>query len=155
MQQPVKHSFDSAAQTRHASGDYGAQAREVWNQEPDEPKQSRMMDKIAMLETAVLAMNRKIERMQVDKKTEDHEIELLQMKLNEVQRHSSVEMISEDEDNDQMNLQLDSEMAHLKSSIDRLSHAPVVHQSIKDEALTNLAQIKSKIRSHKQKIYGD
>lgn len=94
----------------------------MWNQRANEPKQSRMMDKIAMLESAVLAMNRKIERLQVAKKTEDHELELLQLKLNEVQRHSSVEMIEEDEyENDQMNLQLDSEMSHLAKSINRLS----------------------------------
>ena len=55
-----------------------------------------MMDKIAMLESAVLAMNRKIERLQVDRKTEDHELELLQLKLNEVERHSSVDYIEND-----------------------------------------------------------
>lgn len=115
-----------------------------------------MMDKIAMLETAVLAMNRKIEHLQADRKTEDHEIELLQLKLNEVERHSSVEMIDEEyEDNDVMDLQLDAEMTHLRSSIDRLSRAPVVHQSMKDEALNNLAQVSTKIAAHKKTLTGN
>jgi hypothetical protein len=154
---PAARSFNSAAQSRRATGDYGADATELWNQRADEPKQSRMMDKIAMLETAVLAMNRKIEHLQAERKTEDHEIELLQLKLNEVQRHNSVELIeAEDVDmDDDMNLQLDAEMAHLASSIDRLSSEPVLHQSTKDEALTSLAALKTKLAARKQAIGSD
>ena len=103
------------------------------------------MDKVAMLETAVLAMNRKIERLRADRRTEDHEIELLQLKLGEVERHGSVGAIAGDSVDgafaDEMNVQLDAEMARLSHSIDRLAAAPVVLQTTKDDALKSLAQI--------------
>ena len=103
------------------------------------------MDKVAMLETAVLAMNRKIERLRADRRTEDHEIELLQLKLGEVARHGSVGAIAGDSVDgafaDEMNVQLDAEMARLSHSIDRLAAAPVVLQTTKDDALKSLAQI--------------
>ena len=117
------------------------------------------MDKIAMLETAVLAMNRKIERLRADRKTEDHEIELLQLKLGEVERHGSVDAIAGDSVGggfaDEMNVQLDAEMARLSHSIDRLAAEPVVRQATEDDALKSLAQIQGKIDEHKAAVAGD
>ena len=116
------------------------------------------MDKVAMLETAVLAMNRKIERLRADRRTEDHEIELLQLKLGEVERHGSVGAIAGDSVDgafaDEMNVQLDAEMARLSHSIDRLAAAPVVLQTTKDDAPKSLAQIQGKIDEQKAALAG-
>ena len=51
-----------------------------------------------------------------------------------------------------MNLQLDSQMAHLRSSIERLASHPVLTQPAKDQALTSLAVLKAKLAAHKQAV---
>lgn len=82
---PKVRSFNSVAQTKNESGDYSKEAKSVFE---DEDAQSRMMDKIAMMETALLSMSKKIDKLETEKKTEEDQIQLLELKLNEVEQHS-------------------------------------------------------------------
>lgn len=69
---PKVRSFNSVAQTKNEDGDYSKEANSLWQR--DEDSQARMMDKIAIMETALLSMSKKIDKLETEKKTEEDQI---------------------------------------------------------------------------------
>ena len=151
---PKVRSFSSAAQTKNEEGDYSREAKAVWHE--DEDNQARMMDKIAMMETALLAMNRKIEKLQTEKKTEEDQIQLLEMKLNEVEQHSHA-MPGKEGAEDHMNLQLDAKISNLKSSISNMfvrnqDDLVQVDSSMRAKALSEISELSTTLKKAKQTV---
>lgn len=115
----------------------------------DEDKTIMMMDKIASMETALVAMSRKIDQLEAEKNTEESQIQLLQVKLNEFEHHKAGF-----EPSDQMNIQLDSKLANLKDSISSLMTKPregeltQISSLHKNKALESIAQLKNILKKH-------
>ena len=76
----------------------------------DKQSQANVMDKIALMESALLAMSKKINKLETEKKTEEDQIQLLEVKLDHVEHQQKVpdvlEVQVDDNDDDQMNLQI-------------------------------------------------
>lgn len=114
---PKIRSFNSVAQTKNDNGDFSMEAKALSQRSEDEDAQAHVMDKIAIMETALLSMSKKINKLETEKMAEEDQIQLLELKLNEVEQHShSVPQHAEDH----MNLQLDDKIGNLKSSISNM-----------------------------------
>jgi len=115
-----------------------------------------MMDKIAMMETALLAMNRKIEKLETEKKTEEDQIQLLELKLNEVEQHSHG-VAGKEGAEDHMNLQLDAKISNLKSSISNMfvrnQDLVQVDSSMRAKALSEISELSTTLKKAKKTVH--
>jgi len=121
---PSTGSFDSAQMDKdETTGDYSKEGQAM-----SSPNR-RVMDKIAQLETQVLAMGSRIQQLEIEKREDEGQLQLLQTKVRHFEEselpltHQQYLINESSQDNDIMNLQLEEEnvildtISSLKDSI--------------------------------------